>query len=98
MSRGHRWTGPDQGIRYELAGAVAEVEVLAPLAAVHPAARLVPLDAAGLGLVPVTADLAAAVTPAMICTVLGSGIAGGPESTGRAASALRTGPSPVSRA
>lgn len=83
---------PDQGMRYELAGVVAGLEVLGPLAAVHPAAVLVPLPAVGLGLVPVTDTLAAAVTPAMICAVLDSGIAGGPESTGRASAALHTGP------
>jgi hypothetical protein len=83
---------PDQGNRYELAGVVADIEVLAPLAEVHPAAVLVPLDAADLGLVPVTDELAAAVTPAMICAVLEWDIVGGPESTGRASAALHTGP------
>lgn len=89
-------TGPDQGNRYELAGAVAELEVLERLAEVHPAALLVPLDAPGFGLVPVTDALAAAVTPAMICAVLDGGapgaILGGPEATGRPAAAMTTGP------
>lgn len=83
---------PDQGNRYELAGVVAGIDVLAPLTQVHPAAVLVPLDAANLGLVPVTDELAAAVTPAMICAVREPDIIGGPESTGRGAASLRTGP------
>ncbi|HVL82833.1 MAG TPA: hypothetical protein VM367_00855 [Pseudonocardia sp.] len=82
----------DQGMRYELAGVVGALEVLAPLAAVHPAARLVRLDAAGLGLVPVTEALAAEVTPAMICAMLEADIAGGPASTGRACAEVSTGP------
>lgn len=85
--------GPDQGFRYELAGAVAKLEVLAPLVDVHPSARLVALTAAGLGVLPVTEELAASVTPAMICAVLGTAsIDGGPESTGRPSAALHTGP------
>lgn len=79
-------------MRYELAGAVGRTEVLAPLATMHPDALLVPLDVAGLSLVPVTDALATSVTPAMICAVLGSGIVWGPESTGRTAAALHTGP------
>lgn len=82
----------DQGIRYELAAVVAELDVLQPLAGVHPEVRLAPLAAPGFGLIPVTASLAAAVTPAMICAVPGLDIKGGPESTGRTAAALRTGP------
>lgn len=85
--------GPDQGFRYELAGAVAELDVLAPLMEVHSSARVVALDAADLGLLPVTGELAASVTPAMICAVLGpANIDGGPESTGRASAAWHTGP------
>lgn len=85
--------GPDQGFRYELAGAVAELDVLAPLMDVHPAARLVALNVTGLGVLSVTEELATAVTPAMICAVLGTAtIDGGPESTGRASAALHTGP------
>lgn len=85
--------GPDQGFRYELAGAVAEFDVLAPLMEIHPAARVVALNVAGLGVMPVTEELAAAVTPAMICTVLGTAsIDGGPESTGRASAEVHTGP------
>lgn len=82
----------DHGMRYELAGVVADLEVLAPLAAVHPAARLVRLDVGRLGLLPVSDALAAEVTPAMICAMLESGIAGGPTSTGRASAELSTGP------
>lgn len=84
---------PDHGNRYELAAVVAELDVLEPLAAVHPAARLVPLEAPGFGLVPVPEELAAAVTPAMICAVLdGAGIVGGPQSTGRPGATRATGP------
>jgi hypothetical protein len=79
----------DQGNRYELAGVVAAVEVLAPLEDVHPSVHVVPLPAAGLGLVPVTAEVAAAVTPAMIC-VLGREAL--PPATGQSSTALTTGP------
>lgn len=83
---------PDQGLRYELAAVVATTAVLDPLTAVHPGARVVTLDVDGLGMLPVTAELAAAVTPAMICTVLPSSIAGGPASTGRRSALNVTGP------
>lgn len=82
---------PDQGLHYELAAAVAAAAVLDPLTVVHPAARVVPLDTAGLGMLPVTTKLAAVVTPAMICTVLPSPIAWGPESTGRGSEVVTTG-------
>lgn len=85
-------TGPDQGNHYELAGVVAELDVLALLASAHPGAHLVPLDAPGFGLVPVTAELAGTVTPAMICAVLEGGILGGPQATGRPGAAWVTGP------
>lgn len=84
--------GTDQGNRYELVGAVGELDVLVPLVTVHPSAHLVPLEAPGFGLVPVTAALADAVTPAMICAVLDGRILGGPAATGRAAAAGTTGP------
>jgi hypothetical protein len=83
---------PDQGLRYELTALIAGTAVLDPLTAVHSAARVVALDVARIGLLPVTDELAAAVTPAMICTVLVSSIAWGPESTGRARAAVMTGP------
>ncbi len=82
----------DQGTRYELSGVVGALPVLAPLTELHPGVRVVPLDAADLGLVPVTPGLAAGLTPAMICSVLRTGIDGGPESTGRASAQLHTGP------
>lgn len=83
---------PDQGLRYELAAVVAATAVLDPLTAVHPAARVVPLEVDGIGLLPVTGELAAGVTPAMICTVLPTTIAGGPESTGRRSAVTVIGP------
>lgn len=88
---------PDHGNRYELSGVVAELDVLEPLAAVHPDAVVVPLYAPGFGLMPVTAALAGAVTPAMVCAVLGTdgqgnAILGGPESTGRPGAEVTTGP------
>lgn len=48
---------PDQGNRYELAGLIAKIEVLAACEALHPDVGLVPLAAAGLGLVPLTDTL-----------------------------------------
>jgi hypothetical protein len=79
----------DQGNRYELAGLVAAVEVLAPLEGVHPSVSVVPLPAAGLGLVPVTPEIAGAVTPAMICTLGEETL---PPATGQSSAALTTGP------
>jgi hypothetical protein len=83
---------PDQGLRYELTAVIAATVVLDPLTPVHPAARVIPLAVDGIGLLPVTAELAAAVTPAMICTVLPTGIAGGPEFTGRRSAVTVIGP------
>lgn len=82
----------DQGLRYELAGAVAARRVLEPLARVHLAGRVVPLDVGDLGLLPVTVALAAEVTPAMICALLPGVIEDGPESTGRPLAHTLTGP------
>jgi hypothetical protein len=82
-------SSPDQGLRYELAGVVAAVDVLAPLEDVHPSVNVVPLPAAGLALVPVTAEIAAAVTPAMICAVPALSF---PPATGQSSAALTTGP------
>jgi hypothetical protein len=79
----------DQGNRYELAGIVAGLRVLAPLEKVHPSLNVVPLPSMGLGLVPVTGEVAAAVTPAMIC-VLPEAVL--PPDTARATEALVTGP------
>jgi hypothetical protein len=83
---------PDQGNRYELVGVVAAVQVLAPLEELHPALTVVPLAAAGLGMVPVTPDLAAALTPAMIRAVPGTGTSGEPGSARRGPADLHTGP------
>lgn len=79
----------DHGNRYELAGIVADVRVLAPLERAHPSVTVVPLPSMGLGLVPVTDEVAAAVTPAMIC-VIGEPVL--PPATARATEALATGP------
>jgi hypothetical protein len=83
---------PDQGIRYELAGIVASTGVLVALKRVRMAATVVPLQVAGLGLAPVTPELAAAATPAMICALLGPGVNRAPQSTGQAAAQLYAGP------
>lgn len=83
---------PDQGLRYELAAVIAATTALDPLTAVHPAARVTPLAVAGIGLLPVTGELAAGVTTAMICTVLSTDIAGGPELTGRSSAVTVLGP------
>lgn len=79
----------DQGNRYELAGIVAAVRVLAPLEHAHPSVTVVPLPSTGLGLVPVTGQVAAAVTPAMVC-VIGQPVL--PPATARATPALVLGP------
>lgn len=79
----------DQGNRYELAGVVAAIEVLAPLEGVHPSVNVVPLPAAGLGLVPVTQEVADAVTPAMICAVPTLSL---PPHTGQSSGPFTTGP------
>ena len=53
-------SSPDQGNRYELAGVVADIEVLAPCEELGPRVDVIPLAAAGLGLLPVTPELLAA--------------------------------------
>lgn len=58
-------TTPDQGLRYELAAVIGAADALAGVAAVL-GVEAVPLDAADLVLVPVTA--AGEVTPAALCT------------------------------
>lgn len=80
---------PDQGSRYELAGIVADARVLAPLEKAHPSVNVVPLPSMGLGLVPVTAEVSAAVTPAMICVIPEAVLS---PDTARATAALVTGP------
>lgn len=82
----------DQSLRYELAAVVGDLAALGPLSAVHPGARVVPLDVESVGLVPVTAELAAAAEPSMICSVLGGPLTGGPRSVGRPGAEVVTGP------
>jgi hypothetical protein len=83
---------PDHGLRYELAGVIGPVDVLAGLVPVHPAATVVPLDAAGLGLVPVTAELAADVTPAALCALGMDTLPGGTPHAAQRRAELLTGP------
>jgi hypothetical protein len=68
---------PDQGIRYELAGAVAAPDVLDIMARAHPDAVVVPLGTPGLALLPVTAELAADLTPAALCALGMDALPGG---------------------
>lgn len=83
---------PDHGLRYELAGVLGRADVLDALTSVHPAAVVVLLDAPGLALLPVTAELAADVSPAALCTLGLDTIPGGsPEAAARRAELL-TGP------
>lgn len=83
---------PDQGLRYELAAVVGALPVLETLARAHPEAQAVPLDVRGLGLLPVTATVAAAITPASLC-VLGTGpLPGGTPAAAGRRSAWLTGP------
>lgn len=79
-------TDPDHGNRYELTGVVADVAVLAPLADLHPRLCVVPLPAAGLGLVPIVAELATALVPAIAPTHED------PPSPGPPSAVLHTGP------
>lgn len=62
----------DEGLRYELSAVVGSLPLLETLASAHPDARVAPLAVPGLGLLPVTATLAAGITPASLC-VLGTG-------------------------
>ena len=83
---------PDQGLRYELAGVVGPAEVLDRLTLAHPSARVIRLDAAGLGLVPVTAEIALAVTPAALCSLGLDSLPGGTPHAARRRAELLTGP------
>ena len=67
----------DQGLGYELAGVVGELALLGTLARAHPAAAVVDLGVAGLGLLPVTGEVAAGVTPAALCVLGLSELPGG---------------------
>jgi hypothetical protein len=83
---------PDQGMRYELAGVVGSPTSLARIARAHPAARVAPLDAAELALLPVTAELAADLTPAALCALGMDVIPGGSTGAARCRAELLTGP------
>lgn len=59
----------DAGMRYELAAVLGACDVLTAMAQVHPDAVVVPLDTAGLALLPVTTRIASEVTPAALCAL-----------------------------
>lgn len=61
-------TTPDRGLRYELAAVIGGAGALSGVAAVL-GVEAVPLDAADLVLLPVTAELAGEVTPAALCAL-----------------------------
>lgn len=82
---------PDQGLRYELAGVLGAADVLADAVALFGTAG-VPLDAAELVLVPVTADLAARVTPAALCALGLETLPGGSPDDARRRKSWLTGP------
>jgi hypothetical protein len=54
------------GLHYELAAAIARLAVLNNLARLHPAAHVVPLRVAGLGLLPITSEAASELDPATL--------------------------------
>jgi hypothetical protein len=83
---------PDQGLRYELAAVIGPVEALARLTPAHPSARVVGLETAGLGLLPVTADIALEVTPAALCSLGLDTLPGGTPRAARQRAELLTGP------
>ncbi len=57
------------GPSYDLAGVLGAHDVLVAMARTHPAALVAPLDVDGLSMIPVTAELAAGVTPAALCAL-----------------------------
>jgi hypothetical protein len=83
---------PDQGMRYELAGVVGTIQALAAMARAHPAARVIPLDVDDLALLPVTAELAGDVTPAVLCVLGLDTLPGGTPFAARSRAELLTGP------
>jgi hypothetical protein len=83
---------PDQGLRYELAGILGDRDALTMMARAHPAARVVMLEVAGLTLLPITAELAAAVTPATLCALGMDTLPGGTPAAARVRAELLTGP------
>jgi hypothetical protein len=83
---------PDQGLRYELAGVVAAHEVLALMSRACGDAAVARLDAGGLGLLPVTAELADAATPAALCALGLTELPGGTADAAHRRNGLLTGP------
>ncbi len=83
---------PDQGLRYELAAVLGAPTVLAPLARAHAAARVVPLTAPDLAMVPVTAAVAEEITPAALCALDPGALPGGTAAAAERRAALLTGP------
>jgi hypothetical protein len=78
-------------MRYELAGVLGAADVLVDAPALF-GAGAVPLDAAGLVLVPVTAELAGRVTPAALCAVGLESVPGGTPHDARRRESWLTGP------
>ncbi len=62
------------------------------MARAYPAARVAPLDAAGLALLPVTAELANDLTPAALCALDMDVLPGGTADSARRRAELLTGP------
>lgn len=79
-------------MRYELTGVLGRADVLVALATAHPAAVVVPLEAAGIALLPVTAELAADITPAALCALGLDTIPGGTPHAAARRGELLTGP------
>lgn len=63
----------DQGLRYELAAILGRTDLLQTLAGALGRGSVVPLDAAGIGLLPITPDIARGATPAAMCVFAPSG-------------------------
>ncbi len=72
------------GLSYELAGVLGAHDTLVAMARAHPDAQAVRLGVHGLSMIPVTAELAAEVTPASLCALELARLPGGtPYSTRR---------------
>lgn len=82
----------DQGLRYELAGVVGDLTVLTAMLRAHRGAALVELAVGGLGLLPVTGEVAAAVTPAALCALGLPELPGGTPEAARRRAEWVTGP------
>lgn len=83
---------PDQGLRYELAGVLGHVETLRRIAQADDAMRVVQLEVDGLGVLPVTAALAAELRPAALSALGLEDLSGGTQLAARRRSTLLTGP------